>query len=67
MTPKVRHDNIKQKGGVIYMTNDTARFTLRLPSELKERLTERSEKMGISLNSLVIQLLWQWLDERSQA
>lgn len=49
------------------MTNDTARFTLRLPSELKERLTERSEKMGISLNSLVIQLLWQWLDERSQA
>ncbi len=48
------------------MTNDTTRFTLRLPSELKERLMERSEKMGISLNSLVIQMLWQWLEERSQ-
>lgn len=44
------------------MTKDAERFTLRLPAELKEKLTEQSVRMGISLNALVVQLLWQWAE-----
>lgn len=42
------------------MTSDSARFTLRLTGELKRRLEKTGRDMGISLNALVVQILWDW-------
>lgn len=61
MTPKARHDIIDKKGGVNNMTKETERFTLRLTSELKKQLDENRKHMGISLNALVVQILWDWV------
>lgn len=50
------------------MTKETERFTLRLTKELKEKLDERRKYMGVSLNALVVQILWNWIkyqDEES--
>ena len=45
--------------------------TIRLPAELKERLKQqlnnRSQQMGISVNSLVIQILWDWVAQQTQS
>lgn len=45
------------------MTKETERFTLRLTSELKNQLDESRKHMGISLNALLVQILWEWLKE----
>lgn len=42
------------------MTKEAERFTLRLTAELKERLDENRKRMGVSLNALVVQILWEW-------
>lgn len=36
---------------------------LRIPKELKDKLEMRSKKLGISLNALIVQTLWNWLEE----
>lgn len=45
------------------MTKDAVRFTLRLTSELKDRLEGSGKRMGISLNALVVQILWDWAEQ----
>lgn len=42
------------------MTNDAGRFTLRLTKELKQWLEDSAKRMGVSLNALVLQILWEW-------
>ena len=49
------------------MSNETERLTLRLPLELKAVLDEKRKRMGISLNALVVQLLWQHVLQAGQA
>ena len=51
------------KGGVNEMTNETERFTLRMPTELKKRLEQRSAELGVSVNALVLQILWDWAEK----
>lgn len=41
------------------MSTETERLTLRLPPELKAALESQRKKMGLSLNALLVQLLWQ--------
>lgn len=48
------------------MTNDVERFTLRIPKELKVKLERQRKQMGVSLNSLVLQILWDWKKKASQ-
>ena len=55
------------KGGVKQVSNETERLTLRLPPELKAVLDEKRKRMGISLNALVVQLLWQHVQQAGQA
>lgn len=43
------------------MTELGARFTLRLPATLKQRLDATRAHMGVSFNALVLQILWDWL------
>ena len=48
------------------MTKDTERLTLRMPKRLKKQLEACSVQMGISLNSLMVQLLWRWVQEQKE-
>lgn len=66
MTLKARHDIMCKKGGVNNMTKEAKRFTLRLTGELKEQLDESRKRMGISLNSLVVQILWDWAERQGK-
>nr|DAQ72952.1 MAG TPA: hypothetical protein [Bacteriophage sp.] len=36
------------------------RFTLRIPSELFNQLQNKSNFIGVSLNALILQILWDW-------
>ena len=48
------------------MKKDTReRFTLRLPSELMKKLQEEANDLGISLNALILQVLWEWADKNN--
>ena len=64
LTPKERRAIMNEKGGVKNMTKEAERFTLRLTGELKEQLDESRKRMGVSLNALVVQILWDWIENR---
>lgn len=38
--------------------NSKRRLTIRIPNELNTVLTTNSKKIGISKNSLILQILW---------
>lgn len=40
-----------------------SRLTVRMPKELNRCLTEKAEKIGISKNSLILQILWKRVEE----
>lgn len=37
------------------------KILIRAPKELKEFLKNRAKKRGITLNALVLQILWEWV------
>jgi len=41
------------------------RLTVRIPKELNSSLTEKAEEIGISKNSLILQILWKKVEEVS--
>ena len=46
------------------MTKDArCRYTLRLPATLYEQLGSESSKQGISINALILQILWEWAEK----
>jgi len=38
-------------------------YVLRMPPEVKAKLTAKAEEVGISLNSYILQVLFQFLNE----
>ena len=49
---------------VKYMTNDKrVRFTLRLPNNLIEKLKNQANRQGISINALILNILWEWVEK----
>ena len=42
---------------------DRLRFTFRMPDKLKENLNKRADELGISLNSLILKILWDYLNK----
>lgn len=48
------------------MTKEVERFTLRLSGELKEQLDKSRKRIGVSLNALVVQILWDWVERQSK-
>lgn len=64
LTPNARRAIMAMKGGVRDMTKEAERFTLRLTGELKKRLDESRKRMGVSLNALVVQILWDWTEHQ---
>lgn len=46
------------------MTNDKrVRFTLRLPNNLIEKLKNQANRQGISINALILNILWEWVEK----
>ena len=39
-----------------------AQMLIRPPDSLKESLQNEARRKGMSLNALVLQILWEWLD-----
>lgn len=39
-----------------------AQMLIRPPDSLKESLQKEARRKGMSLNALVLQILWEWLD-----
>ena len=43
------------------------KILIRAPQELKELLQVRSKKLGITLNALILQILWDWVKRNKSA
>lgn len=41
--------------------DDRCRFTFRLPEKLMNELKELAQERGISLNSFILEILWDWM------
>ena len=51
--------NSEMKGEIVM---DFSKYTLRLPIPLKSKLTDTSQNIGISLNALILQILWDFVN-----
>lgn len=40
--------------------DERARFTFRMPRQLIELIKDRACQQGVSLNALILQILWDW-------
>ncbi len=49
------------------MTNkdERLRFTFRLPADLLMKLKNEADKQGVSLNALILQVIYNWLEKRN--
>ncbi len=48
------------------MTKDArTRFTFRLPEELYETLKDKAAVKGVSVNAIILQILWEWLEHNA--
>lgn len=49
------------------MTKDERiRFTLRMPTELFNKVQKEANKIGCSVNAMVLQILWDWVKENEK-
>lgn len=39
------------------------KILIRTPEELKKLLQEKAKKLGITLNALILQILWEWVKD----
>ena len=39
---------------------------IRPPEALKENLKREARRMGITLNAIVLQILWEWVESRKR-
>lgn len=47
------------------MTKDTRqRFTFRLPEELFVKIRDTAKKQGVSINALILQILWNYINKK---
>ena len=43
------------------------RFTFRIPQKLMIMLKEEAKEKGMSLNALILQILWDWTESQKTA
>ena len=43
---------------------DKEQITIRLPSELKHKLQQQADKLGISFNGIIVDYLWRGLESK---
>ena len=45
------------------MINDARiRYTFRMPETLYATIDAKAEKLGVSINAMILQILWNWLE-----
>lgn len=44
--------------------DDVSRFTFRLPKMLFDKLKEEAYTKGCSVNSLILQIIWEWFEQQ---
>lgn len=44
--------------------DDRMRFTLRLPAELLNLLQLEAGKVGVATNALILQILWEYVENK---
>lgn len=42
-------------------------MTVRATDELRENLKDQARERGLTRNALILQILWEWLEERKEA
>ncbi|WWU66465.1 toxin-antitoxin system HicB family antitoxin [Clostridium baratii] len=47
------------------MKETKQRLTIRMPDELNKVLTEKANKIGVSKNGLILQILWEKVNEEN--
>lgn len=47
--------------------DNRTRFTFRIPDELFKQLKENADKLGVSVNALILQILWDWEKENKHS
>lgn len=53
---------VNSKKELLKQNNERVQITIRLPSELKEKLQKEADRLGVSFNGLVIDYLWSGLE-----
>lgn len=43
--------------------DDRQRYTLRLPTALFQTIEAKADKIGVSTNAMILQILWEWLKQ----
>ena len=43
-----------------------AQILIRPPEVLKEKLKYEARRMGITLNAIILQILWEWIESRKR-
>lgn len=49
------------------MQDNRMRFTLRLPKDLYGTLKNIAAEKGVSVNSVILQILWDWTKKNTSA
>ena len=44
--------------------DDRVRFTFRLPNDLFKKVKLEASKQGFSVNTLILQILWDWVNSK---
>lgn len=39
---------------------------IRTPKELKERIKAESERIGVTMNALMLQIMWDWMKQNAE-
>lgn len=67
LTSKRCYDKMREKGDDVKdMNNDErTRFTLRIPEKLFRIIQKKADAAGVSTNALILQILWQWLEQKA--
>ena len=47
--------------------DNRVRFTLRLPNKLLNLIGEKSNEEGVSINSFILKILWEWVKEEERS
>nr|DAJ90250.1 MAG TPA: repressor [Bacteriophage sp.] len=48
------------------MTKDVERFTFRIPKKLLDIIRNNASEKGVSVNALILQILWDWTENEKQ-
>ena len=46
--------------------DDRIRFTFRIPKELFEKTKYKADRIGVSANALILQILWNWAESEEK-